>query len=175
MKLIVDIKSSDYGPAALSGNNTYTGGTVVNNGTLMVANANGSATGIGNVTLNGGTLASATGGSISGCVLAGNGMHTIAPGGIGAIGTLNVGGLSTFNKTTLNFDVGSTQNSNGVYLGGDLLNVGSGGLTVGPTTQITFGANPAMTGYYRLIGGAISGARLSNFALPAPPTVSSTG
>ena len=35
VKLIVDIKSSDYGPAGLSGNNTYTGGTVVNNGTLL--------------------------------------------------------------------------------------------------------------------------------------------
>ena len=73
--------------------NTYSGGTTVNNGTLVAANATGSATGSGNVTMNGGTLASATsGGSISGKVIAGSGTYTIAPGGVGKIGSMNSAG-----------------------------------------------------------------------------------
>ncbi len=95
------------GSLTLSGNaNNYSGGTTVSAGTLVAANSGGSATGAGPVTLNGGTLASASSGTISGPVAAGYGLHTIAPGGIGALGTLNLGGTLTLSgNTTLAFDI----------------------------------------------------------------------
>ena len=147
-------------------NNTYSGGTIVNDGTLLVANASGSATGVGNVTMNGGILASdpIIGGSISGNVLSGGvGAHTIAPGGVGTIGQLNIGGLTTSGLTTLAFDLTTPSGS------GDLLVVGANGVTVNPSTNIGFSSLPTTTGNYRLIEGTIVSGTLSNFVLPAAP------
>ena len=56
--------------------------------------------------MNGGVLASDPGGgAISGKVLAGTGVTYVAPGGMGTIGQMNVGGLVTSNQTTLAFDL----------------------------------------------------------------------
>ena len=44
------------GTLTLRGTNTYTGGTTITQGTLRVGNSAGSATGSGNVQVNGGTL-----------------------------------------------------------------------------------------------------------------------
>ena len=69
------------GTVAVSGNNTYTGGTTLAAGTLVLANTSGSALGSGVLTLNGGTLAgTAFAGTVSGLVQAGSSPHTIAPG-----------------------------------------------------------------------------------------------
>ena len=86
--------------SSLSNANTFGGGVTVNNGTFVVSNSTGSATGSGNVTMNGGVFASVTsGGTISGSVLDGGvGAFTVAPGGVGTIGKLNVGGLTTNNN-----------------------------------------------------------------------------
>ena len=106
------------GIQVLAGSNTYTGGTQVTGGILVVANANGSATGTGAVTLSGGTLASGAGGSISGSVTIGSVASEIAPGGIGAIGHLTIGSLVTAsNLTTLDFDLTTPGGS------GDLLTI----------------------------------------------------
>ncbi len=95
-------------------NNSYAGGTTVNNGTLVASNgAIGSATGTGPVTLNGGVLASdpTLGGTISGNMSGGSGAQ-IAPGGIGAVGTLTIGGnLSLNNNATLDFNVDGNSNT----------------------------------------------------------------
>ena len=90
------------GVLILAGSNLYSGGTEVDNGTLVAANgANGSATGSGNVTISGGTLASgAGGGSISGGVLPGYAASTIAPGGVGSVGNLTIGSLTTASNMT---------------------------------------------------------------------------
>ncbi len=57
------------GALSLSGANTYTGATTVNQGVLLVSNTNGSATGTGRVSVNTGTLGGS--GIISGAVTVG--------------------------------------------------------------------------------------------------------
>ncbi len=157
------LTKTDAGALVLAGSNIYGGGTTVDAGVLEVANGKGSATGSGNVTLNGGTLTSAaSGGSISGEVLPGSGPSTIAPGGLGAVGKLTVGSLITASNLTLNFDLTTPSGSN------DLLAITSG-LTLAPNTAITFGTDPTTYGDYRLIGyGSLTGS-LSDFDLPGAP------
>ena len=162
----VALTKNGAGILSLTNANGYSGGTIVNNGTLVVANASGSATGGGNVTMNGGVLASdpIIGGSISGNVLSGGvGAHTIAPGGVGTIGQLNIGGLTTSGLTTLAFDLTTPSGS------GNLLVVGANGVTVNPSTNIGFSSLPTTTGNYKLIEGTIVSGTLSNFVLPSAP------
>jgi len=166
------LEFSGTGAQTLSGANTYTGGTTVNSGTFTVANTTGSGTGTGNVTLNGGVFASGAVGSISGNVLAGSGGHTIAPGGIGSVGTLTVGGLTSSSLTTLNFDLGSGAGPE--ITNGDLLVLGSGTVSVGAGTNMSFGGTPVAGDDYRLIGDQSSGTvvdaiPLGNFTLPSAP------
>jgi len=113
--------------------------------------------------MNGGVLSSDSG-SISGNVIAGTGSHTIAPGGIGSIGTLSVGGLTSSSLTTLNFDLGS---GSGVVTSGDLLVLGSGTVSIASGTHLSFGGSPVGGDDYRLIGGSIGGITLGNLSLPA--------
>jgi autotransporter-associated beta strand protein len=150
-----------------NGSNSYGGGTTVASGTLRVTNSSGSATGTGNVTLNGGTFASGPAGSISGSVLAGSGSHIVAPGGVGSVGVLSVGGMTTSATTTLNFDLGAPV-SGGSYTG-DLINIGATGLTVGSGTALSFGTNPTAVGDYRLFSGNFGSPSQSNFTLPSVP------
>ncbi len=156
------------GKLTLAGDSSsaFTGATFVSGGTLRVANTTGSATGSGNVTLNGGVLASGPVGSIAGNVLAGGGPHTIAPGGVAAVGTLTAGGITSSSNTTFNFDLGSPVTAN--TYNGDLIVLGANGLTVGSHSLITFGASPTMAGDYRLFGGSFGSPTLSNFDLPSP-------
>ena len=134
----VSLALSGSGTQVLAGSSTYSGGTTINNGTLVAANgANGSATGSGTVTLSGGTLASGTsGGSIQGGVVVSSAASEIAPGGVGSIGNLVIGSLTTAsNLTTLDFDLTTPGGS------GDLLTI-TGGLTLAPHTAIAFGVDP---------------------------------
>jgi autotransporter-associated beta strand protein len=153
------------GAMILAGSNLYSGGTEVEDGTLVAANgANGSATGSGNVTLSGGTLAGgAGGGSISGGVLPGSAASTISSGGVGPIGQLTIGSLTTASNMTLNFDLAAPGRS------GDLLTIANG-LTVAPGTAITFSVDPTAEGSYRLIGGNFGTPTLSDFVLPSAPS-----
>ncbi len=157
-----------------NGVSNYSGGTIINGGTLRVANTTGaSATGSGSVTLNGGTLASGATGSISGAVIAGSGAHTIAPGGVGSIGTLTVGSLTANNLSTFNFDLASLAGPN------DLITDSSAFAFSGSGTAAIQVAYPGtvQNGTYKLIGfnstSLATGISPANFSLSfnggAPP------
>ena len=68
--------------------------------------------------------------------------------------------VTTSGLTDLNFATPGT----------DLLTIGSGGLTVSPTTYISFGTNPTVVGDYELITGNIGTPTLSDFVLPTAPS-----
>ena len=74
-----------------------------------MANTSGSALGLGNLTLSGGTLASGAVGSLSGSILPGTGSYSIAPGGVAGLGTLTIGGNMGLNSgSTLDFNLNNT-------------------------------------------------------------------
>lgn len=102
------------GQLVLSGANTYAGGTTVAQGTLVVANASGSATGSGSLT------------TAAGTTLAGNGLITAAAGNLITLGgSLNPGvpGSSASGIVSLNVSGAGTISFAGVTI--DLLdNVG---------------------------------------------------
>ena len=87
------------GTLTLNGANTYTGGTIVNTGTLLVSNTTGSGAGTGSVNVNAGTLGGS--GIITGAVTIGtaNGAGAfLAPAG----GTKRQATLTTQNGLTFN-------------------------------------------------------------------------
>ncbi len=156
------------GTLVLSGSNTYSGGTTLNQGTLVAANglaAGCSATGSGMLTLNGGTLASdpIVGGAIAN-VLAGSGSHWIAPGGVGQVGRLNVGNLTLNNYSTLDFDIGTG--------GADLLDVvGSLAIASGSPVNVALSVsqNATLSASYTLAvwgSGSVSNANFNATNVP---------
>jgi autotransporter-associated beta strand protein len=95
------------GTLTLSGANTYNGVTTISNGTLVVANTTGSATGTGAVTVNSGGKLAGTG-IVTGAVTANSG-STIAP-GTSTIGTLRLGStltLGTGSSTIIKLNLAS--------------------------------------------------------------------
>jgi autotransporter-associated beta strand protein len=97
------------GKLTLSKASTYTGGTTVSRGTLLVTNRTGSATGTGAVQINAGTLGGT--GKISGAVTVASGTSTafLAPGSGKKSGTLTILSALTFNfPATYKADLNST-------------------------------------------------------------------
>jgi fibronectin-binding autotransporter adhesin len=160
---IIALVKSGLNSLTLAGSSTYSGGTTLDGGTLVAANSTGSATGYGNVTLNGGTLASGpNGGSISGSVLAGSAPHAIAPGGVGVLGTLLLGGNLTLNaNSTLDFDVSAGS--------ADLLAI-AGSLSINNPATIDINASGTLSGPYMLATyGASSGLTRGDFVVSGLP------
>jgi autotransporter-associated beta strand protein len=132
------------GRLTLTGANTYTGGTIVNQGTLLVDNTSGSGTGTGDVTVNTGTLGGD--GAISGAVTVGTGSGpaSISPGAKGKndTGLLTIQNVLTFgSQGSYQFQLDSdrstvdTLSANGVTIGSGTLfqanDLGASALTPG--------------------------------------------
>jgi autotransporter-associated beta strand protein len=137
------------GTTVLTGANTYSGGTAIDGGTLLVNNASGSGTGTGAVVVNtGGTLGGT--GSLSGAVTLNTG-GTIAPGT--SIDSLDLGALAV-SGGTLSFELGAPSTS-------DLLNVtGADSLTITSGLVDLIDAGGLGAGTYTLID--YSGTPLTN-------------
>ncbi len=129
------------GTFAVSGANTYSGGTVVSGGTLQVNNTAGSGTGTGPVDVNGGTLAGT--GTVGGQTNLNNG--GTVQGGTGgsatAANTLTLNGLQLDGANTIRVVVGDSVPGNLVANPqASRLNLGGSALTrntVGVSTDLT--------------------------------------
>ncbi len=120
------------GAQRLTGSNTYSGGTVIRGGTLLVNNTTGSGVGVGAVTVNSG----ATLGGLGYVALGSANAITVESGGRIAAGTANIGtltfdfggttgGLSMLDGSSFVFKLGATNTSDSVrfynFTDGDLV------------------------------------------------------
>jgi fibronectin-binding autotransporter adhesin len=133
------------GTLVLSGSNTYTGGTAITQGKLLVSNTTGSGTGTGAVALGAATLAGT--GTVSGMVTSSGIDGTI--GSDDSIGKLTLGGgLDATNGITFALQLGTTSDLiviTGVFTGSNAANglrfafEDAGGITYGVAyTLLTF-------------------------------------
>jgi len=155
------------GTQTLSSANTYSGGTTVAGGLLLVTNSTGTATGTAAVTVGGQSSGFSTAsfggtGTVAGLVTsAANGnVAYITPGATaGTVGTLHVGslGFTIGAGTNFNFDLNTATTAGGTS--NDLISMGSGTLAIGGT-GIVFNFNQlssvSTSGTYTLISGATS-------------------
>jgi autotransporter-associated beta strand protein len=151
---------SGPGSLALAGNNTFSGGTTVNGGTLFINTTAGNGTGSGPVSINPGATLGGNG-VIGGQVSFAAGA-TLAPGYNGA-GTLTVtNDLGLNNASTLQFELGATSDqvavTGNLNIGGTLNVTATGGFGPGTYTlfiyggtlsigTLTFGSLPPGYGY----------------------------
>jgi autotransporter-associated beta strand protein len=91
------------GKLVLSGANTYSGGTIVNGGTLLANNTTGSGTGSGSITVNGGTFGGT--GTVSGSVTVG-GTGILSPGS--SVAAFATGALSFLSGGSLHYEINSS-------------------------------------------------------------------
>ena len=128
-----DLIQSGTGTVTFSGNaNTFSGGTIINDGKLLVSNSAGSGTGSGVVNINDGATFGGTG-LISGALMI-NAGGSVSPGA--SPGQLQVGGGTTFaGGGRYVFEINNTVGTAGTNW--DLLSI-SGSLTISATVNTPF-------------------------------------
>jgi fibronectin-binding autotransporter adhesin len=162
---LVGVTKNGGGKWILTSNNTYTGATTVNAGTLLINGAHTGAVATALTTVNGGTLGGT--GSIAGGLTVNTGGH-VAP-GTTTIGTFTVGGAVTLNAgAELDFEL-AAPGTPGVA--NDLLNsTTAGGLSLLGGTVNVFNVGGMTVGTYTLIDYAGSlGGSVSNLTLGTVP------
>ncbi|HVJ83172.1 MAG TPA: autotransporter-associated beta strand repeat-containing protein [Planctomycetia bacterium] len=115
------------GTLVLSGGNTYSGATTVNEGTLRIDGTNA---GAGEVTVNGGKLGGT--GSIAGTTTANGGI--LAPGA--SAGNLTIGGGLSMNAGAYEWDLAALTTA-GPGSNYDLVTIGGGTSTIGGSAAVT--------------------------------------
>lgn len=124
------IEKIGTGTQILGGDSSYTGGTIVSEGTLLITNTQGSGTGAGTVTVASGARFGGTG-IASGAVSAHAADSVIIAGGVNAIGNLTLaGGLTANDGVTFAYDI------NGGAI--DTIDFGSSSLSLGGTVTFDF-------------------------------------
>jgi autotransporter-associated beta strand protein len=166
------------GKLSLANANTYTGGTTITKGTLLVKNTTGSATGTGPVRVNAGTLGGT--GKITGAVTVGTGSSSgaiLLPGNSATKpGILTINSALTFNslstyKCVLNRStpiagevtaLGVTINSGAPFT---FLDIGTGTLTVGTVFTVisNTSASPITGTFSNLANGSVFTSNGNNF------------
>jgi len=145
------ITKSGTGALVLSGSNTYTGGTTVSAGTLLLMNTTGSGAGTGATTVATGATLGGTG-SASGAVAV-NG--TLAPGN--GIGTLGTGALTLASGSTAAFEIGSSTGlADSVHVTGDVT-LGGGALTLTDLAPGTATSKITLITYTGTLTGTFNG------------------
>jgi fibronectin-binding autotransporter adhesin len=167
------IKTGNGTLALISPNgSTYTAATNVNSGTLLVANASGSAVGSAPVTVgSAGTLGVSAvfgTGSISGAVSVNGGGVTSA-----SIGNQSSASLTLSNGLSLAAGSKSSFSLNGIGVNNTtnsdaLVYVSGGALSVAGPTTVAISGSPAI-GVYDLYGYIAGPTSISNFTTPAAP------
>ena len=140
--------------ARLAGN-TYDGGTIVSNGTLLVNNTSGSGAGTGAVNLYGGSTLGGTG-IIAGTVTVNNGL--ITPGN--SVGTLTVGTLTLTSGASNRLEVAGLGSSDKLVVTGALtwagqlsIDIAGSGYSYGDSwTLFTFNSQSGTLGGVNLTG-----------------------
>jgi autotransporter-associated beta strand protein len=127
---VVSLIKSNTSTWAISGANTYTGGTTVNGGTLLVNNTTGSGTGTGAITVNnGGTLGGTGTISTGGSNVLVNAGGSISPGASAGTLTFNLGagGLNASAVTAggFKFELNTPTTSDKVVVGSGTLTMGT--------------------------------------------------
>jgi autotransporter-associated beta strand protein len=150
------VAKAGAGTLQLSGANTYTGGTTVTAGKLLISNTSGSATGSGSLTVGSSGAISGTGTStsssfnISGSVIAGSGGASDFT-GVTTLKGAAVLNNSSFANATLSFNL----NQSGVT--STSVNVGSTGVNfAGATLSLTLNNSASGNNAYVLIAGVNS-------------------
>ncbi len=158
-RLVFDFTDSDYlfssiisgngsltklgsGVLALGQGNSYTGNTLVNTGSLLVDNVNGSATGFGAVNVASGAILRGDG-TIGGPVTMASGAILVPGNNTGALTISN--DFNSANSTVFLYALGTNSSqvlvSSNLTLGGVLNITNAGGFTAGTYTLFTYGGN----------------------------------
>ena len=168
MGSVSDLIKEGSGTLTLSGFNSYSGGTAVTGGTLLVNNTGGSGTGTGAVTVTGsGTTLGGTG-IISGPVTVFEGA-SVAPGnGSNNTGTLQTGTLTL--SPTANFRVDINGTTAGTF---DQIRVNTGGVFIlNSNLLVTVGTTLSLGQTFTILNKATTGPIFGTFAgIPEGGTV----
>lgn len=158
---VAAIRKVGNGTWTLTNANTYSGGTTINNGTLLINSTSGSALGTGNVTVNNGAKLAGNG-NIAGSIIVNEGGF-LAPGN--GTGNLIVeGAIKIQANATLMVDIDKSTNKNDVLTCNDTIYV-AGKLDINPLSTTVFTTGDE----FKIMDGTILG--YPTEIIPATPGV----